>query len=235
MSDGWKDIKQRNVINSLVNKPSGTFFLKSVDASEYIKDVKLIFKLLHEVVEEVGEHLVVQVITENEGNYKDAGDLLMEKRKHLYWTSCVAHCIDLIVERIKDLQQHKNALVKARKVANYIYNHSWLLALMRKFTKREIHRLAATRFAIAFLTLQSTYQATQPLEATFTSEEWIGCDFTNKLEGKAVRKIVLKDKSFWPSVAYAIKTIKPLVEVLRLVDAEKESAMGYLYNAMDLA
>lgn len=235
MSDGWKDIRQRNLINFLVNNPSGTVFLKSVDASEYIKDAKLIFKLLDEVIEEVGEHLVVQVITDNASNYKAAGDLLMEKRKHLYWTPCAAHCIDLMLERIGDLPQHKNALFKARKVANYIYNHSWLLALMRKFTKREILRPAATRFATAFLTLQSMYQVRQPLEAIFTSEEWISCAFANKSEGKAVRKIVLKDKSFWPSVIYAIKTTKSLVEVLRLVDAEKEPAMGYLYNAMDLA
>ncbi|PON68577.1 Ribonuclease H-like domain containing protein, partial [Trema orientale] len=133
-----------------------------------------------------------------------------------------------MLERIGDLPQRKNALLKARKVANYIYNHSWLLALMRKFPKREILRPAATRFATAFLTLQSMYQVRQPLEAMFTSEEWIGCAFTNKSEGKTVRKIVLKDKSIWPSVVYAIKTTKPLVEVLRLVDAKKEPAMGYL-------
>ncbi|PON98691.1 Ribonuclease H-like domain containing protein [Trema orientale] len=124
ISDGWKDIRQRNLINFLVNNPSGTIFLKSVNVSEYIKDAKLIFKLLDEVVEEVGEHLIVQVITDNASNYKATGDPLMEKRKHLYWTPCAAHCIDLMLERIRDLPQHKNALLKARKVANYIYNHS---------------------------------------------------------------------------------------------------------------
>ena len=52
---------------------------------------------------------------------------------------------------------------------------------------------------------------------------------------KEVRKIILKDKFFWPSVIYAIKTTKTLVEVLRLVNADKEPAMSSLYNAMDLA
>ena len=33
----------------------------------------------------------------------------------------------------------------------------------------------------------------------------------------------------------AIKTTQPLVKMLRLVDADKEPAMGFLYNAMDLA
>ena len=78
-----------------------------------------------------------------------------------------------------------------------------------KFTKRELIRPAATRFATAFLILQSIYQVRQPLEAMFTSEEWIGSSYANKSEGKEVRKIILKDKNFWPSLIYSIKTTKP--------------------------
>ncbi|PON70054.1 hypothetical protein TorRG33x02_258080 [Trema orientale] len=94
MSNGWKDSGQRNLINFLVNDPSGTVFLKSVDASEYIKGAKLIFKLLDDVIEEVRGHLVVQVIINNASNYKDVGKMLIEKKKQLYWTPCAAHCIE---------------------------------------------------------------------------------------------------------------------------------------------
>ena len=50
-----------------------------------------------------------------------------------------------------------------------------------------------------------------------------------------MRKIILKDKSFWPSAVYSIKTTKYLVEVLKLVDANKVPTMGSLYHDMDLA
>ena len=116
MSDGWKDMRGRQLINFLVNNPFGTIFLKSVDVSDVVKDANLLFKMLDDVVEEVGEDIVIQVITDNASNYKKAGELLMEKRKRLWWTPCAAHCIDLILEDIGKLPQHKNALLKAKKV-----------------------------------------------------------------------------------------------------------------------
>ncbi|PKU60096.1 hypothetical protein MA16_Dca020494 [Dendrobium catenatum] len=234
MSDGWSDIKHRSLINILINNPYGTVFLRSIEASDQVKDAEFIFRLLDSIVEEIGEHLVVQIVTDNASSYKAAGNKLMEKRKHLYWTPCAAHCIDLILEKLGDLPQHKNALTKAKKITKFIYNHSWILALMRKFSKKEILRPAATRFATAYLTLESMLDARQPLEAMFTSTQWLSCAWAKKAEGKEIRKIVLNDR-FWQSVLYAITTTRPLVHVLRMVDAEKKPAMGFIYNAMDEA
>ncbi|KAL0910117.1 hypothetical protein M5K25_021057 [Dendrobium thyrsiflorum] len=186
------------------------------------------------IVDEVGEYLVVQVVTDNASAYKAAGKKLMKKRKHLYWTPCVAHCIDLILEKLGELPQHKHALTKAKKITKFIYNHSWVLALMRKFSKKKILRPAATRFATAYLTLESMLDARQPLEAMFTSTQWLSCAWAKKAKGKEIRKIVLNDR-FWQSVLYAITTTRPLVQVLRMVDAEKKPAMGFIYNAMDEA
>ncbi|XP_028554618.1 uncharacterized protein LOC114580625 [Dendrobium catenatum] len=74
----------------------------------------------------------------------------------------------------------------------------------------------------------------QPLEAMFTSTEWLNSAWGKKSEGKEIRKIILNDK-FWATVTYAILSTRPLVQVLRLVDAEKKPAMGFIYNAMDEA
>ena len=41
--------------------------------------------------------------------------------------------------------------------------------------------------------------------------------------------------SFWNNVAYVLKLTAPLVRVLRLVDSEKKSAIGYIYEAVDRA
>ncbi|RVW32132.1 Retrovirus-related Pol polyprotein from transposon TNT 1-94 [Vitis vinifera] len=60
MSDGWTDGKSRCLINFLVNSPVGTWFMKSIDASDTIKNGELMFKYLDEVVEEIGEENVVQ-------------------------------------------------------------------------------------------------------------------------------------------------------------------------------
>ncbi|KAK0605242.1 hypothetical protein LWI29_024514 [Acer saccharum] len=180
MSDGWKDIRGRQLINFLVNNPHGTVFLKSIDASDVVKDATLLFNLLDSVVEEIGEDYVVQV------------------------------------------------------VSNFIYNHGWVLALMRNHTKKELIRPAPTRFATTFLTLDTMLSLRQPLEHMFTSKEWDGCSWAKKAEGKEIKKIIFND-NFWGSMSYALKTTRPLVSVLRMTDSEQMPAMGFIYGAMDKA
>ena len=53
---------------------------------------------LNEVVDKVGEENVMQLVTDNAANYKLAGEMLMKKRKCLFWTPCAAHCLDLMLE-----------------------------------------------------------------------------------------------------------------------------------------
>lgn len=56
-----------------------TMFLKSVEASKVIKDYKYIGGLLEDVIKEVEQENVVQIITDNDNNFKKAGKKLMEK------------------------------------------------------------------------------------------------------------------------------------------------------------
>ncbi|XP_026442405.1 uncharacterized protein LOC113341913 [Papaver somniferum] len=150
MSDGWTD---------------------SIDASKYVKDANRLFKVLDTIVEEVGEEHLMQVVTDNAPAYKSAGNLLMRKRKKLYWTLCAAHCIDLRLAKLFELPQMKKAYLIAKK----------------------------------------------------------------QTDGKDVKKIILRDQTFWPGLVYSLKAMKPLVGVLRLIDAENVPAMGFIYGAMDRA
>ncbi|XP_016189421.1 uncharacterized protein LOC107630719 [Arachis ipaensis] len=101
MTNGWTDKRRRTILNFLVNSPKGTIFLKSIDASHITKTADKIFKMIDDVVEEVGEENVIQVVTDNAANYKATGEMLMKKRKKLFWTPCAAHCIDLMLEDLK--------------------------------------------------------------------------------------------------------------------------------------
>lgn len=234
MLDGWTDGKNRVLLNFLVNSPRGTWFLKSVDGSDTIKYEDLMFKYLDDVVEEIGEKNVVQVITINASNYKNAGKKLMEKRKKLWWTPCAAHCIDLMLEDISKLTVFENIIQKGKQLVKFIYGHSWVLSLMRHYTdNKEIIRPAVTRFATVYLTLQSIYKAKRGIMSMFTSQEWHDGPFAKNKDGVVARKIVLHDANFWSHVAFCIKVVIPLVSVLREVDSEERPAMGYIYELMD--
>ncbi|RVW73316.1 hypothetical protein CK203_050419 [Vitis vinifera] len=182
-------LKEEVSYQFLVNSPADTWFMKSIDASDTIKNGELMFKYLDEVVEEIGEENVVQVITDNASNYVNAGMRLMEKRSRLWWTPCAAHCIDLMLEDIGKLNVHATTLSRARQVVKFIYGHTWVLSLMRTFTKNhELIRPAITQFATALLTLQSLYKQKQALIAMFSSEKWCSSTWAKKVEGVKTRR-----------------------------------------------
>ena len=99
MCDGWTGPTKLSIINFMVYSKGSTIFLKSVDASDKIKDNKYIYGLLKDAIKEVGEANVMQIVTDNGSAFVKAGKLLM-KKYNLYWTPCAAHCIDLMFEDI---------------------------------------------------------------------------------------------------------------------------------------
>jgi hypothetical protein len=65
MTDGWTDRRRITILIFLVNSPKGIVFLKSIDASYITKTAVKIFKMMDEVVDEIGEENMVQVVTDN--------------------------------------------------------------------------------------------------------------------------------------------------------------------------
>ena len=59
-----------------------------------------------------------------------------------------------------------------RKITNFIYNHGWLLAEMRKYRDGDIVRLGATRFATNYIALESLHKKMVDLNKLFMSDEW---------------------------------------------------------------
>ncbi|CAI9293365.1 unnamed protein product [Lactuca saligna] len=183
MSDFWTDGKGRCFINFLVNCPFGTVFLKSIDASEHVKNAQLIVEMINEVIKDVGEETVVQFITDNESNFKATGKILEEQHSKLFWTPCAAHCVNRMIGDIGEkIPKIKNTLADARAIVVYIYNHGRILNLMRKLTKnKELHKSCVTRFATQFYTIQSIHENRHHIQVLFVSEEWKKSDFAKKL------------------------------------------------------
>ena len=138
MTEGWTDKRRITILNFLVNNSKGTIFLKSIDASAISKTANKICKMLDDIVEEIGEENVVQIVTDNAANYKATDELLMKKRKTLYWTPCAAHCIDLMLEDFEKKEPvHENTIPKGKKITTYIYSRTSLISLLHHFTRGE--------------------------------------------------------------------------------------------------
>eukprot|EP00253_Pinus_taeda_P027420 PITA_27420 len=139
-----------------------------------------------------------------------------------------------MLEDIGKLDWVKNNVDYAESITKFIYNHSWILSLMRRHTgSRDIIRHAITRFATHFLTLQSMLSQHRNLQKVFSNDEWNQSQWSHKQEGKELKKKV-NEEIFWRKAAEIVKLVEPLFKVLRLVDGER-LAMGFIYEAMDQA
>ncbi|XP_022865630.1 uncharacterized protein LOC111385473 [Olea europaea var. sylvestris] len=162
-----------------------------------------------------GSEYVVHMVTDNAANYVAAGRLLEREFQTLFWSPCAAHCINLMFHDIGKLDEVSNVVSQASKITKYIYNHCYPLHLMRKFTgRREIHRLAPTRFATNFIALQSILAQKDPLRAMcFGKSVLLLCNLLSTI----------------------VQLTEPLVRVLRIVDSDEKPSMGYLYEAIHVA
>nr|KAJ0195147.1 hypothetical protein LSAT_V11C700368930 [Lactuca sativa] len=123
MSDGWRDTRQRHLIDFLVYCPKGISFLKSVDASDIESNASNLCNLFVEIVEMVGHKNVVQIVTDNAANYKLAGSNLCERYPSITWSPCESHSLNLILKDVSELHNVKMALELIKKKRWLDINH----------------------------------------------------------------------------------------------------------------
>nr|GEV11040.1 hypothetical protein [Tanacetum cinerariifolium] len=119
---------------------------QNVECSKESHTGQFIFDYVDKGIEDVGPQNVIQVVTDNAANNMVAAQLLVNKRPSIFWTSCAAHTIDLMLEAIGKEGKFKDLISEAKTLTIFIYAHHRTLALMRKFTKcKDIVRPGVTR------------------------------------------------------------------------------------------
>ncbi|XP_057418955.1 uncharacterized protein LOC130713181 [Lotus japonicus] len=235
MADGWSDQQQRTLINFMVYCQTGMSFVKSVDASDVVKDASTLCNLFSEVIEWVGPQNVVHVVTDNAANYVAAGKLLHQKYENIFWTPCAAHCINLLLKDISSLPHIADLASKASKVTIFIYNHMIFLSWLRKRSGwKEIVRPGVTRFATTFITLKSISDHKSDLQALVVNQHFTGNKLSTGTAGKRVSEIIL-DNKFWRDCEVVSNIAAPIIRLLRIVDGDEKPSMGYVYDGMQRA
>ncbi|RVW36895.1 hypothetical protein CK203_103150 [Vitis vinifera] len=192
-----EEVTRKPIINFMIYCDRSMIYHSSIDTTNIPKTADYIFSLMDKVVEEVGEENVVQVVTDNEASFKASSMLLMEKRKHLFWSPCVAHCIDLMLEDIGSMKQIKETLYQAKMITGFIYNSLKVVNLMKVFTKdRDLLRPGITRFATEFISLESLIRYEADLKRMCTTNEWreFNKDRSRKSVRDKVSNLILTDQ-----------------------------------------
>jgi len=232
MTDAWTDMKRRSIMNLFTNTSEGTTFIKSKEMSDVSHTSEVIHELVDKAIEDIGAEHVVQIVTDNASNNMGAKALLHLKRPNIFWTSCASHTINLMLQGIGNLVKFKKTIDLAKSFTIFVYGHHRTLACLRSFTlKREIIRPGVTRFATAFLTMQSMMEKKDCLRKMVVDSKWYDLPEVKTKKGKDATATVL-NMQFWRNVSLCLKVFEPLVKVLRLADGDVKPSMGYVYGEL---
>ena len=136
---GWKDQRNRPLINVIAQSPHGAMFLKAVDCEGQMKDSQFIADILIEAIELVGPENVVQVITDNATVCRAAGLIVEGKYQHIFWTPCAVHSLNLMLSKLgKQIEWIRKIFEEAKEIQAFITNHHMSQGIYKEFAKLEI-------------------------------------------------------------------------------------------------
>ncbi|XP_047320586.1 uncharacterized protein LOC124924617 [Impatiens glandulifera] len=231
MIDAWTDRKRISIMNLCVHCREGMSFLSSREDSDSAHTGDYIFEYVDKCIEDIGEDKVVQVVTDNALNNMAAKRLLKVKRPNVFWTSCAAHTMNLMLEGIGKQSKFKKTIDSAKELTIFIYGHHQTLSMMRTYTDNiEIVRPDVTRFASTYLTLDSLLSKKEQLRTMFGSNAFDSLKHSKSVAGKKSYDTVFS-QSFWNKVTHILEVFKPLVEVLHIVDGDRPS-IPWLYGKL---
>ena len=88
---------------------------------------------------------MVQVITDNAPVCKVAGLIVESRYHHIFWTPCIVHNLNLILEEFEAKTPWiKEVPGQAREIIKFITNHHQSQAIYREYSKLELLKISET-------------------------------------------------------------------------------------------
>ena len=167
------DTRRRPLINTIATSPKGAMFLKAKDCSGEVKDAQFIADVSIKSIEQVGPSRVVQVITDNALVCKAAGLIIEGRYDHIFWTPCIVHNLNMILEEIDNkVPWIKEHIGEAREIVKFITNHHQSQAIFREYSKLELLKVVETRYTSNFMMLRCLVEVKQALVSMVVSQLW---------------------------------------------------------------
>ncbi|KAJ9538755.1 hypothetical protein OSB04_031488 [Centaurea solstitialis] len=206
VSDGWSNVKHRPLINVIAVNSRGAMFMYAEDFSD------------------------------NAANCKAAGREVEKVHKHIFWSPCCVHTLNLI---FKDLASEffwlMNTYRRGKVIVKYFLNHTHALAIFRDNSKLELLKVAKTRFASHYILLKRLWDCRDSLATTIVLNswrEWVKNGDENTRQTGILVVDTIKSEEFWDDVESILAFTKPIYLMIKFCDGEG-SKMGEIYEKMD--
>ncbi|KAH6838144.1 hypothetical protein C2S53_001235 [Perilla frutescens var. hirtella] len=234
--DGWTGADGRELINILVDCPRGTVYLCSYDITDCVENMDWMQLFFVKVLAEVGIQNVVQIITySNSAFMKETGRQLMEKYRPIFWTVSASYCIELMLEKLGEMDLIKETLEKAKMITRFIHSQPLALKYLRDQTDgNDLVDSSKIRSIRPFLTLENIVAEKETLKEMLVSSNPSCSILTSDKERKRVAELVA-DRSFWSGASTVVKGSIPLVRVIEWMNVSGKDHIGYIYETIDQA
>ncbi|KAL7584675.1 uncharacterized protein LOC111920429 [Lactuca sativa] len=236
VSDGWSNVKHNPLINVLTVNSRGATFMYAEDFSGVEKSGVEISKFLVGAIDNIGPSNVLQVVTDNAANCKAAGREIERIHKHIFWSPCCVHTLNLIFKDLaKEFYWLEETYKRGKGIVKYFINHTHALSFFRENSTLELLKVAKTRFASHYIVLHRLIECREALSTTIVLNswrEWVknGDEATRIVGSKIVDTV--KDDQFWDDVENILAITKPIFLLLKFCDGEGPK-MGEIYERMD--
>lgn len=202
------------MINIIATSPKGAMFLKAEDCSGEVKDAQFIADILIKSIEQIGPNKVVQVVTDNAPVCKVAGLIVENRFDHIFWTPCIVHNLNLILEEIDNkVPWIKELIGKAREIVKFITNHHQSQTIFREYSRLELLKVVETRYASNFIILRRLIEVKKQLVSMMVSQLWAEWRQGDSERGAMVRRLCL-DEEWWSKIDFLLKFTAPAFELL---------------------
>jgi len=239
-SDGWSDPQRRPIINFVAVSDKAPMFLRADNCEGQYKSKEYIAEKLKGIIEEVGRHNVVQIITDNAANCKGAGLIIESEYDNIFWTPCVVHTLNLAMKSIcepkignnpsdeelfawGELEFMYDVKTEAAMIKNFIMNHGMRLSMFNEFSPLKLLSIAETRFASVVCMLKRFVEVKTALQQMVISDKWSVYrevrDDSPTPTAQIVKDLILSDV-WWDKVDYILKITTPIYEMIRMTDTD---------------
>ena len=192
---------------------------------------------LLEAIDAVGPSNVLQVVTDNAANCKAAGKEIEKVHKHIFWSPCVVHTLNLV---FKDFAAAAfpwmtKTYMRGKSIVKYFLNHEKAQAIFKTQSALELLKVAKTRFASHHLLLKRLSLYREALATTVVLRSWkdwvnSGDEQTKALGKEVAATIVSED--FWEELENILVITKPIYLMIKFAECEGVK-MGEIYEKMD--
>ncbi|KAE8793587.1 hypothetical protein D1007_31746 [Hordeum vulgare] len=236
VSDGWTNMKNHPLINVIASNSRGSMFLYAEDFSGEEKTGEAIAQFLLQAIEEIGPSNVLQVITDNASNCRVAGEEIQKVHKHIFWSPCVVHTLNLVFKDFaKKFAWMVDTYQTGKAIVKFFRNHQHFQDLFRRNSKLDLLKVSKTRFASHYIVLKRLMDVQEALTTTIVTSKWKelvkSCDVQTRAAANAIAQNII-DETFWDEIKIILDITKPLYMVIKFSDGEGPKS-GDIYERMD--